>query len=64
MATESLDLYSKYPALRLAATQAQPVGPDLFARNPASSLGYVSTYAPSLLLGLRANSSRRGVLGI
>lgn len=49
---KSLLSYSKYPA------------PGLFARNPASSLRYVSTYAPSLLLVLRANSSRRGVLEI
>jgi hypothetical protein len=49
---------------RMAATQTQPFGLGLFARNPASSLSFVSTYAPSLFLGLRANSSPREALGI
>ena len=49
---------------RMAATQAQPSGPGLLAGNPASSLSYVSTYAPSFFLDLRANSFRREVLGI
>ena len=45
---------------RMTATQAQPEGPDL----PAFLLSYISTYAPSLLLGWRANDFRCGVLGI
>ena len=49
---------------RMAATQKQPEGPGLFAHRAASSLSYVSTYAPSFFLALRANSSRRGVCGI
>jgi len=49
---------------RMAATQGQPFGPGLFAHMAASSLSYVSTYAPSFFLALRANSFRRGVLGV
>jgi len=49
---------------RLAAAQAQPVGPGLFARKAASSLSRVSTYTSSFFLALRANSSRREVLGV
>ncbi len=49
---------------RMAAAQAQPFGPGLFARNPASLLSHVSTYIPSRFLVLRANSFRREVLGI
>ncbi len=48
----------------VAATQAQPFGPDLFARWTASSLSCVSTYTPSFFLAQRANSFRREVLGI
>ena len=50
--TKSLFSYAECPAL------------GLFARHPVSSLSCVSTYAPSLLLGWRANSSQRGALGI
>jgi hypothetical protein len=46
----------------LPTAQGQPFGPGLFARNAASSLSYVLN-APSFFLALRANSSRRGVLG-
>ncbi len=49
---------------RVAATQAQPFGPGLFALWAASSLSRVSTYTSSFFLAQRANSSRRGVLGI
>jgi len=49
---------------QLAVAQRQPYGPGLFARWAASSLSCVSTYTPSFFLALRANSSRRGVLGI
>ena len=49
---------------RMRATQAQPSGPDLFARWAASSLSHVSTYIPSFFLAQRANSFRHGVLGI
>jgi hypothetical protein len=51
---------------RMTATQTQPYGPGLFAHMAASSLSRVSTstYIPSFFLALRANSSRRGVLGI
>jgi hypothetical protein len=49
---------------RMTAAQKQPSGPDLFAHMPASSLSYVSTYAPSFFLGLRANRFRRGALGV
>ena len=48
---------------RMAATQWQPCGPGLFAPIPASSFSRGRTSTPSLFLGLRANSSRRGVLG-
>jgi hypothetical protein len=48
----------------LTATKEQPVGPGLFAHMAASSLSYVSTYAPSLFLALWTNSFRRGVLGV
>ena len=48
---------------RMAATRWQPAGPSLFARIPASSLGRGRTSTSSFFLGLRANSSRRGVLG-
>jgi len=44
--------------------QKQPFGPGLFARMTVSSLGRVSTYTPSFFLVMRANSSRREVLGI
>jgi len=37
---------------------------SLFAHMAASPLSYVSTYVPSLFLALRANSSRREVLGV
>jgi hypothetical protein len=47
----------------MAATRWQPFGPGLFARMPASSLSRGRTSTPSFFLGLRANSSRRGVLG-
>jgi hypothetical protein len=47
---------------RMAATQAQPFGLDLFARMAASSLSRVSTYTPSFSLALRANSFQCGVL--
>jgi hypothetical protein len=47
-----------------AVAQRQPFGPELFAHKAASSLSCVSTYTPSFFLALRANSSRRGVLGI
>ena len=40
---------------------AKPPAPG---RNTASSPGYVSTCTPLLLLVLRANSSRREVLGL
>jgi hypothetical protein len=49
---------------RMTATHEQPFGPGLFAHMAASSLSYVSTYAPSFFLALRANSFRRGALGI
>lgn len=49
---------------RMTAAQEQAFGPDLFAHMPASSPRYVSTYAPSFLLGLRANRFRRGAVGI
>jgi hypothetical protein len=49
---------------RMAATHGQPFGPGLFAHMTASSLSCVSTYAPSFFLAMRANSFRRGVLGI
>jgi hypothetical protein len=49
---------------RMTAAQMQPVGPDLFAHMPTSSLSYVSTYAPSFFLGLRANSFRRGAFEV
>ena len=49
---------------RQAIAQAQPFGPGLFARLPASSLSRVSTYTPSFFLALRANSFRREALGI
>lgn len=39
-------------------------GSSMFARMAASSLGYVSTYAPSFFLALQANISRRGVPGV
>lgn len=52
MTNKSRLLYSQYPA------------PRLFARMAASSLKHVSTYTHSLFLALRANSSRREVLGI
>ncbi len=55
---------SQAEGCRVAATQTQPFGPGLFAHMPASSLSCVSTYTPSFFLGLRANSSRRGVFGI
>lgn len=47
---------------RMTALTGQPFGPGLFAHMAASSLGRVSTYASSLFLALRANSSRRGSL--
>jgi hypothetical protein len=52
MTNKSLLSYPKYLA------------PGLFAHMAASSLNHVSTYTPSLFLALRANSSRREVLGI
>jgi hypothetical protein len=71
--SKNLSSYSRRP------TQAQPfprssepstslcsprVGPGLFARMTASSFNRVSTYTPSFFLALRANSFRRGVLGV
>jgi hypothetical protein len=55
---KSLFSYAEY------LTHEQPFGPGLFAHVVASSLSYVSTYAPSFFLALRANSFRRGTLGI
>ncbi|HTV86054.1 MAG TPA: hypothetical protein VME63_11640 [Dyella sp.] len=49
---------------RTAANQGQASAPGLLAHMAASSLSYVSTYAFSFFLALRANSFRRGVLGI
>ncbi|GFZ93614.1 hypothetical protein GCM10011408_11750 [Dyella caseinilytica] len=56
-------LSSQAARWRMAVAQGQPSGPGLFAHNAASSLSYVSTYAPSFFLALRANSFRRGVFG-
>jgi hypothetical protein len=49
-------------AARYRLANAQ--GPGLFAHMAASSFSRVATYTSSLFLALRANSFRRGVLGI
>jgi|GEM_PF-783239 len=49
---------------RLAAIQTQPEGPDLFAVHAAILFNDASKYVSAFSTYLRANSFRRGVLGI